>query len=138
MRFLTVDSFVKRILETSPKAADIYVNYIVEDAREDLYGKLTVYPMLLVVAFEGSKIVVPYKEIIDIFEDTIGLTLSKPKIECSGIACCKISTKPEHSEKFDSDFYPRKYILVTENVVNTVNDIKKNIVEKAAPEVLDI
>ena len=138
MRFLTVDTIIKEIIESYTNAKDVYVSYILEDAKPDQFGKLTTYPMLLVIQEPGKKTVLKYEEMVDLFEDSIGLTLFKPNIITEGIACCKISTTPEHSHKFGIDFFPRKHIAVSENVVKTIYETKKNIKVRSIPEVLDI
>ena len=138
MRFLTVDSIIKEIMEAYPKAKDVYVSFIQADSKPDQFGKLTTYPMLLVIQEPNKKTVLKYDDIVNMFEDSIGLTLSKPNLTTEGIACCKISTTPEHSTKFDIDFFPRKYIAVSHNVATTIYESKKTIDERAAPEILDI
>ena len=138
MRFLTVDSFIKEIVEKYPKASDVYVSYIVDDSKDDQFGKQTTYPLLIVVMDKDDKIVLTYDNIVELFDAGIGLTLSKPRIITKGIACYKISTKMEHSEKFGIDFFPRKSIAVSDNVIKTIKETKKEIVDRATPEVLDI
>ena len=138
MRFLTVDSIIKEIMETYTNAKDVYVSFILEDAKSDQFGRLTTYPMLLVIQEPGKKTVLKYEEMVDMFEDSIGLTLPKPHIITEGISCCKISTSPEHSMKLGIDFFPRKYIAVSDNVVKTIYETKKNIKVRSTPEVLDI
>ena len=138
MRFYTVDSLIREIMERYENATDVYISYIADDAKADQFGKLTTYPMLMVMRQQDSKTVFNYDDIVDMFEDSIGLTLFKPNIITEGIACCKISTKPERSLKFGIDFFPRKYIAVSDKVVRLIKDTKKALKEKATPEVLDI
>ena len=138
MRFLTVDTFIKEVVHEFPNARDVYVAYIVDDSISNPYGKQTTYPMMLVVTEPLNKTVLLYNEIVELFDDSLGLTLSKPSIITKGVACCKISTKTEHSSKFDIDFYPRKYVAVSEKVIKAVNQSKEALVERNTPEVLDI
>lgn len=138
MRFLTVDTFIKEIIEMFPKAEDVYVSYIVKDAKDDQFGKHTSYPLLMVIIDKGDKKVFTYDKIVELFDGSIGITFTKPRIITEGIACYKISTKMEHSEKFDVDFFPRKSIAVSDNVIKTIKETKKDMIEKATPEILDI
>ena len=138
MRFLTVDNFIKEILEIYPKTTDVYVAYDTLDSKDDMFGKKTSYPLLIVLLNGDTKKVMKYEEIIDFFEGTIALTLSKPRIITKGIACYRISTTMEHSEKFNIDFFPRRSIEVSNNVVELIKNTKNELAEKEAPEVLDI
>ena len=138
MKFLTVDTFIKEVVHEFPNARDVYVTYIVDDSISNPYGKQTTYPMMLVITEPLNKTVLLYNDIVELFEDSLGLTLPKPNIITEGIACCKISTKPEHSAKFDLDFFPRKHVAVSEKVVKTVNELKEALKERQTPEVLDI
>ena len=138
MRFLTVDTFIKEILEANPKAKDVYIAYLIEDAKDDNFGKQTTYPLLIVISNKEEKKIMKYEDIIDFFEGAIGITLSKPRITTKGVACYKISTTIEHSEKFNIDFFPRKSIDVSNNVIKLIKDTKKEITEREAPEILDI
>ena len=138
MRFLTVDNFIKEILEIYPKTTDVYVAYDTLDSKDDMFGKKTSYPLLIVLLNGDTKKVMKYEEIIDFFEGKIALTLSKPRIITKGIACYKISTTMEHSEKFNIDFFPRKSVEVSDNVFNLIKNTKKEYAKMVVPEVLDI
>ena len=69
MRFLTVDSIIKEIMEAYPKAKDVYVSFIQADSKPDQFGKLTTYPMLLVIQEPNKKTVLKYDDIVNMFED---------------------------------------------------------------------
>ena len=138
MKYFTVESFVREALPIFKQAEDIYIVFMAEDAKPDRFNKYNAHPLLFVVKYKGKSQIYEHDEICEMFEDTISISVSKPSNITEGVACLKIGTSYEYSEKLECEFHPRKYIAVSNNVIDRVVKINSELVEKAKPEVLDI
>ena len=139
MRYFTIESFSKEAIQTiSDKMEHIYVVFKAEDAKQDKFNKYNAHPLMFVVKKSDGTDILEYDIICELFQDTVSISVGKPSHITNGIACLKIDAGYEYSEKLECEFHPRKYIGVSNSVIEKANKIHKENAEKAKPEILDI
>lgn len=138
MKFYSVNFFVDTIKGMEPEATAVYIVYQVKDAREDKFGKLSCLPSLIILSKINNKEVWDMDEIESRFNDMILITLPKPTSDTQGFANMKITTQAEYSAKYGSNYYPKKYEQMSNNVVKRARESIAMKQRKEQEEMLDI
>ena len=139
MKFLSIYSFIQEITSKFPETKTVYLTFIGNKAKEDKFGKLTATPILIyLVQNDGEKIRLNYDKILDLFDDTVSVSLYKGMITNQGVACVSISTEAKFSDKYNCNFYPRTYVSPGPNVIKETREEAAKVEEAKKPQVFDI
>ena len=139
MKFLSIYSFIQEITSKFPETKTVYLTFIGNKAKEDKFGKLTATPILIyLIQNDGEKIKLNYDKILDLFDDTVSVSLYKGMITNQGVACVSISTEAKFSDKYNCNFYPRTYVSPGPNVIKETREEAAKVEEAKKPQVFDI
>ena len=139
MKFLSIYSFIQEITSKFPETKTVYLTFLGNKAKEDKFGKITATPILIyLVQNDGEKIRLNYDKILDLFDDTVSVSLYKGMITNQGVACVSISTEAKFSDKYNCNFYPRTYVSPGPNVIKETREEAAKVEEAKKPQVFDI
>lgn len=139
MKFLNVYDFIQELVAKYSETKTVYLTFIGNKAKEDKFGKLAATPILIyLIKNDGEKIRLNHDAILDLFDDTISVSLYKGMITNQGVACISISTEAKFSEKYKCNFYPRTYVSPGANIVKETREEAAKVEEAKKPQVFDI
>ena len=139
MKFLNLYNFTQELVAKYSETKTVYFTFIGNKAKEDKFGKLSAAPILIyLIQNDGEKIRLNHDAILDLFDDTISVSLYKGMITKQGVACISISTEAKFSEKYNCNFYPRTYVSPGPNIVEETREEAARIEEAKKPQVFDI
>ena len=139
MKFLSIYSFIQEITSKFPETKTVYLTFLGNKAKEDKFGKITATPILIyLIQNDGEKIKLNYDKILDLFDDTVSVSLYKGMITNQGVACVSISTEAKFSDKYNCNFYPRTYVSPGPNVIKETREEAAKVEEAKKPQVFDI
>lgn len=138
MKFFSVNQFVETVMTIDPTAKEVLVAYLIRDAKEDKFGKVTAFPLYIIIKHENDVLKWTYDDILDNFEDSIGLTLGKETTSTNGVALCQISTEEKFSPKYGVNYHPRTYLTPGPNMIKEVNKIANKRKEASRAQTFDI
>ena len=139
MKFLNIYNFIQEVVAKYSETKTVYFTFIGNKAKEDKFGKLSATPILIyLIQNDDEKIRLNHDAILDLFDDTISVTLYKGMITNQGVACISISTEAKFSEKYNCNFYPRTYVSPGPNIVKETREEAAKVEEAKKPQVFDI
>ena len=139
MKFLNIYDFIQEVVAKYSETKTVYFTFIGNKAKEDKFGKLSATPILIyLIQNDDEKIRLNHDAILDLFDDTISVSLYKGMITNQGVACMSISTEAKFSEKYNCNFYPRTYVSPGPNIVKETREEAAKVDEANKPQVFDI
>ena len=139
MKFLNVYDFIQELVAKYSETKTVFFTFIGNKAKEDKFGKLSATPILIyLIKNDGEKIRLDHDAILDLFGDTISVSLYKGMITNQGVACISISTEAKFSEKYKCNFYPRTYVSPGPNIIKETREEAAKVEEAKKPQVFDI
>ena len=139
MKFLNVYDFIQELVAKYSETKTVFFTFIGNKAKEDKFGKLSATPILIyLIKNDGEKIRLDHDAILDLFGDTISVSLYKGMITNQGVACISISTEVKFSEKYKCNFYPRTYVSPGPNIIKETREEAAKVEEAKKPQVFDI
>lgn len=138
MKFYSVNFLVETMIGMESDLKTINIIYQLKDATEDKFGKLSCIPALFVLTKGNNKEVWDMNKISEKFNDIILITLPKPNNDNQGFANIRITTQPEYSTKYCTNYYPKKYEPMSVNVVKRARESIADQQKKEHDEMLDI
>ena len=125
MKFYSINKIIeelKLLLEKEFKTLTVIMSG--EDMYEDGYKHTQGTPCIIKVDDKVYK----YRDLQKLFEDdiTLGITLPR-KFKKDYLACIIDVTKPQTSDKFDEEFYPRKFAKLSAATLKQAKEEQKFI-----------